>query len=105
LHTLSELILWGQLLATDPYYYTIGHLIMIMSNYGLMASYFYVLTYTCVIDSVFLSVWDFAPQGCWGIDETPWTPDRVREWTIGGLIVVYMTFLHMIRLYDYGYYI
>jgi hypothetical protein len=26
---------------------------------------------------------DFGPQGCRGIDGTPWTPDRVREYTIG----------------------
>jgi hypothetical protein len=36
---------------------------------------------------------DFQPQGCRGIDETPWTLDRVREWTIGDFIVVYMKFV------------
>jgi hypothetical protein len=70
---------------------------MFMRRYGLMTCYFVVLTKTGAIDLIFLSVQDFGPQGCREIDGTPWTPDRVREWTIGGLIVLYMKFVHLIR--------
>jgi hypothetical protein len=44
---------------------------------------FTALTYIGVIDLVLLSVQDFGPRGCKGINGTPWTPDRVREYTIG----------------------
>jgi hypothetical protein len=44
-------------------------------------------------------VQDFGPQGCIGIDETPWTLDRVREWTVE-LNIVDVTYVHMIRCYD-----
>ena len=54
-----------------------------MRRYGMMTCYFVVLTQTGAIDSVFLSVHDFGPRGCRGINETPWTMDRVGEWTIG----------------------
>jgi hypothetical protein len=56
---------------------------MIRRCYGLMTFYVVVLTQTSTIDLVFLSVKDFGPRGCRGIDETPWTLDRVGEWTIG----------------------
>jgi hypothetical protein len=54
-----------------------------MRYYGLDDMLFGCITYTCAIDWVLLSVQDFGPRRCRGIDETPWTPDRVREWTIG----------------------
>jgi hypothetical protein len=44
-------------------------------------------------------VQDFGPRGCRGIDETPWTLDRVRE-CIVGLNVVDVTYVHMVRCYD-----
>ena len=62
-----------------------------------MTCYFVLLTQIGAIDSVFLSVQDFGPRGCRGIDETPWTLDQFRERTIGGLIILYMTFVYLIR--------
>jgi hypothetical protein len=56
---------------------------MIMRYYGLDDMLFGCIIYTGSIDWVLLSVQDFGPQGCRGIDKTPWTLDRFREWTIG----------------------
>jgi hypothetical protein len=41
----------------------------------MMICYFVVFTQTCAIDWVLLSVQNFGPQGCRGIDGTPWTPN------------------------------
>jgi hypothetical protein len=49
----------------------------------MMTCCFTALTWTGAIDSVLLSVQDYGPRGCRGINGTPWTPDRVRECAIG----------------------
>jgi hypothetical protein len=70
---------------------------MIMGYYGFDDMVFGCIAYTTTIDWVLLSVQDFGPGG--GIDETPWTSDRVREWTVG-LNIIDVTYVHMIRCYD-----
>ena len=72
---------------------------MIMRYYGFDDMLFGCITQADAIDWVLLSVQDFGPRGCRGIDETPWTLDRVREWTIG-FNIIDMTYAHMIRCYD-----
>jgi hypothetical protein len=34
----------------------------------------------------------------------PWTPDRVREWTIGVWLLYIYDIVHLVRWYDYEYY-
>ena len=49
----------------------------------LMICYLVVFTYIGVVDCFILSVQDFRPGGCRGIDKTPWNLDRFREWNVG----------------------
>ena len=80
---LSELILWGHLLASDTDYYTIGNLIVIMRQYG-----YDDMLFCCIDIDVFY--WLVSPE-CIGFCTSkmhknrwnPWTPNRVKEWTIG----------------------
>jgi len=44
-----------------------------------MTCCFAALTWIDSIDSILLSVEDFGPRGCRGIDATPWTLNRVGE--------------------------
>jgi hypothetical protein len=34
-----------------------------------------------------------------GIDGPPWTPDRVREWTVCGLIIIFIAYVTYDRVY------
>jgi len=83
LRALSELILWEHLLVSDSDYYTIGNLIVIMRQYG-----YDDMLFCCIDIDVFY--WLVSPE-CIGFCTSkmhknrwnPWTPNRVKEWTIG----------------------
>ena len=100
---LSELILWGHLLASGPDFYIIGRWLWL---WGIMDVI--IMLFCCIdldrcywLDSPECA--GFGPRGCWGIDETLglWIESRSG---LLGLIVVYIWHVHLIRCYDYGFY-
>ena len=60
----------------------------------MMICYLIIFVSICAIDWFFLSVQDFGPiEDVNGIIRTPWTPDRVREWTVYGLCISVMEYV------------
>ena len=70
-----------------------------LMDYDVMLLDFYVLTNS--IDEFPLSVQDnWQIEDATGINGPPWTPDRVREWTIYGLGIS----IYACMTYDWVYY-
>ena len=87
--TLSELILWGHLLSSDLDYYAIKSFYFDYEALWVDDMLFYCIDIDGCYWLGLLSVQDFGPRGCRGIDGTPWTLDRVKECTIGVWLVYY----------------